>query len=156
MPLPQPANQSSLSELSLQPRYSTRTPRTCSWRRRESKGIRSLSSVSSRPFIYYRTGTLRFAYAPPGCQRWAQIIGRKDVMAVPSTDGHSDGPVPVPSFISTVRVRNSSLPTFSKECGVSGAPQAAVRTTGVDLDALVSASTLPSGSRRTKSLVARM
>jgi hypothetical protein len=62
----------------------------------------------------------------------------------------------LPSFISTVRVRNSSRPTFSKECGVSGAPQTAVPRIGLDFDALVSASTFPSGSRRTKSLVARM
>ena len=93
---------------------------------------------------------------PKDASGWTQRIDMKDVTAVSSTDGHSDGPVPVPSFISTVRVRNSSLPTFSKECGVSGEPQAAVPTIGVDLDALVSASTLPSGSRRTKSLVARM
>ena len=55
-----------------------------------------------------------------------------------------------------VRVRNSSPPTFSRECGVSGEPQAAVLEIGVDFDALVSASTFPTGSRRTKSLVARM
>jgi len=61
---------------------------------------------------------------------------------------------PPQSFISTVSVRNSSLPTFSRECGVSGAPQTAVPTIGVDFDTLVSASTFPSGSRRTKSLVA--
>jgi hypothetical protein len=62
----------------------------------------------------------------------------------------------LPSFISTVRVRNSSLPTFSRECGVSGAPHTAVPRIGVDFKILVSASTFPSGSRRTKSLLARM
>jgi hypothetical protein len=72
------------------------------------------------------------------------------------TERHLGGSYLFPSFISTVRVRNSSLPTFSRECGVSGAPQEAVPKTGVDFDALVSASTFPSGSRRTKSLVVRM
>lgn len=66
------------------------------------------------------------------------------------------GMFPLSSFSSTVSVRNSSLPTFSKECGVRGPPQTAVPNIGVDFDALVSASTFPSGSRRMKSLVARM
>ena len=72
------------------------------------------------------------------------------------TEPHLGGSFPLPSFISTVRVRNSLLPTFSSECGISGAPQTAVPKIGGEFDTLVSASTFPSGSRRTKSLVTRM
>ena len=51
---------------------------------------------------------------------------------------------------------NSWVPTFSSECGVSGAPQTAAPKRGVEFDARVSASAISSGSRRTKSLAARI